>query len=182
MSYITKNLLPGEKVVFQTRLHWIVFVSSMISLAIGLVIAVFGGAAVTMLLDVVPERPTELASFEAAVRSNAGLGGLVIGGLWALLALLRVIPTLFRVLSSEFSVTNKRVVMKLGILNRSVSDLLLDKIETINVEQSWRGRLLGYGTVVLTGTGASHEPFTDIAAPFELGRQVQTQLDLLRGT
>jgi uncharacterized membrane protein YdbT with pleckstrin-like domain len=78
--------------------------------------------------------------------------------------------------NAEFAVTNKRVIMKVGWLNRRSLELLLPKIESITVEQGLGGKLWGYGTIVISGTGGSHEPFTNIADPFAFRKQVQEQI------
>ena len=78
--------------------------------------------------------------------------------------------------NAEFAVTNKRVIMKTGWLNRRSLELLLSKIESIAVDQGLAGKLLGYGTIILSGTGGSHEPFQNIAHPFEFRKQVQEQI------
>jgi len=78
--------------------------------------------------------------------------------------------------NAEFAVTNKRVIMKTGWLNRRSLELLLSKIESIAVDQGFAGKLWGYGTIILSGTGGSHEPFQNIADPFEFRKQVQEQI------
>jgi uncharacterized membrane protein YdbT with pleckstrin-like domain len=78
--------------------------------------------------------------------------------------------------NAEFAVTNKRVIMKTGWLNRRSLELLLSKIESIAVDQGFAGKLWGYGTIVLSGTGGSHEPFQNITDPFEFRKQVQEQI------
>jgi len=112
-----------------------------------------------------------------------GLLGLVMllasGGVGlAFLALAGVVGLLVWVSASsaEFAVTNKRVIMKIGWLNRRSLELLLTKVESITVEQGLGGKLWGYGTIVVGGTGGSHEPFTKIADPFEFRKQVQEQI------
>ena len=77
--------------------------------------------------------------------------------------------------SSEFAVTNKRVVIKVGFINRKTLEMVLTKVETIRVDQSILGRVLNYGTIVVTGTGGTNEPFTAIANPLEFRRQVQAR-------
>ena len=53
--------------------------------------------------------------------------------------------------------------------------MVLTKVETIRVDQSILGRVLNYGTIVVTGTGGTNEPFTSIANPLEFRRQVQAR-------
>ena len=67
--------------------------------------------------------------------------------------------------SSEFAVTNKRVVIKVGFINRKTLEMVLTKVETIRVDQSILGRVLNYGTIVVTGTGGTNEPFSVDSKP-----------------
>lgn len=75
--------------------------------------------------------------------------------------------------TSEFAVTNKRVIIKVGILRRRTLEIMLTKVEAISVDQSLGGQMLGYGTIVVVGTGGTHEPFKGIASPLEFRRAVQ---------
>lgn len=77
--------------------------------------------------------------------------------------------------TSEFAVTNKRVIMKMGWISRRVLELNLHKIESVNVGQSLLGRLLGYGTITVIGTGGTRETFDRIAHPFAFRKAFQEQ-------
>jgi uncharacterized membrane protein YdbT with pleckstrin-like domain len=74
---------------------------------------------------------------------------------------------------SEFAITNRRVIIKQGLVSRRTFEMNLSKIESVNVDQSLLGRMLGYGTIALIGTGGTRETFGDIAAPIEFRRQFQ---------
>ena len=75
--------------------------------------------------------------------------------------------------SDEFVVTSKRIICKTGIFSRKTLEMNLNKIETVNVDQSIMGRLLGYGTITIIGTGGTRESFTDIAEPGEFRKRFQ---------
>jgi uncharacterized membrane protein YdbT with pleckstrin-like domain len=84
---------------------------------------------------------------------------------------------------SEFGVTNKRILVKLGFIRRKSFEILLTKVEGIGVDQGILGRFLDYGTINITGTGgsntgtgSSHDPCKKISAPFELRKKVQEQI------
>lgn len=79
-------------------------------------------------------------------------------------------------LTSEFAVTNKRVIIKVGFISRRTLELLLPKVETISVNQSILGRILGYGTIVVVGTGGTKEPFANISNPLQFHRHVQATI------
>ena len=78
--------------------------------------------------------------------------------------------------TSEFAVTDKRVVIKVGWIRRRTLETMLSKVEGIGVDQSLTGRALGYGTIEVTGTGGTREEFTRIADPLEFRRQVQAAI------
>jgi uncharacterized membrane protein YdbT with pleckstrin-like domain len=140
MSYVSKSLLPGERVTHETRLHKMMFTLP--------VFACLGGVAL-------------------AVASPPGGGALFVAGLaWML-------GVWVRYTSSEFAVTDKRVIIKVGLLHRRTLEMLLIKVEAISVDQSIAGRIFGYGTIVVVGTGGTRESFENIADPLEFRRAVQ---------
>ncbi len=64
--------------------------------------------------------------------------------------------------STEMGVTNRRVVVKTGLASRKTIEMLLNKIESIEVNESGMGRMLGYGSITLIGTGGTSEVFHQI--------------------
>jgi uncharacterized membrane protein YdbT with pleckstrin-like domain len=105
----------------------------------------------------------------------------IMGGGWialgvACIGLVLLVPPWIRSISSEFAVTNKRVLVKVGLVRRHSLELLLQKVEGIGVDQGILGRILGYGTITVSGTGGTHEAFPMIARPLEFRRQVQASL------
>jgi uncharacterized membrane protein YdbT with pleckstrin-like domain len=93
-----------------------------------------------------------------------------------LIGLVLLVPPWIRSISSEFAVTNKRVLVKVGLVRRHSLELLLQKVEGIGVDQGILGRILGYGTITVSGTGGTREAFRMIASPLEFRRQVQASL------
>ena len=150
MSYIDRHLLEGERVVFRTRLHWALFLTpALFCVAVLAPVAAFLAAG--------PWRP--YAWIPVA------------------LAALVVLATWIKRLSSDFAVTNKRIMMKAGVLHTRSVELLLGKVETIAVDQSLAGRILGYGDIIVTGSGGTRESFPRIQAPLEFRRAVQAVTD-----
>jgi uncharacterized membrane protein YdbT with pleckstrin-like domain len=82
-----------------------------------------------------------------------------------LFALLLLIPTWLHYNFSEFAVTNKRVILKIGWLTRTAFEINLTHMESFMVEQGLFGRMFNYGAVRVTGTGGSKERFPMIANP-----------------
>jgi uncharacterized membrane protein YdbT with pleckstrin-like domain len=148
MSYVEKHLLPGEEIVHRGHLHKIVYLVPVIVALIFMVVGI--GAFVA-------------ESFPLAA---AALVIALVPLLWA-----QILYT-----SSEFAVTNKRVVIKVGFIQRRTLETLLTKVEGIEVQQGFLARVLNFGTLIVTGTGGTREEFQNIAAPLEFRRQVQAQV------
>jgi len=83
--------------------------------------------------------------------------------------------------SMDFIVTSRRVTTRTGILNKNSQETLLEKVETVHIQQDLWGRILGYGTVTVVGTGGSHDVFKRISKPLQLRRMIHDQIDRRRG-
>lgn len=97
------------------------------------------------------------------------------GGLFLIVGLLWGLSSYINFTSSEFGVTNRRVLIKVGFIRRHSLELLLSKVEGIGVDQGIPGRIFGYGTIIVSGTGGTKEVFRGIPAPLEFRRMVQQQ-------
>jgi uncharacterized membrane protein YdbT with pleckstrin-like domain len=75
--------------------------------------------------------------------------------------------------TDEFVITNKRIIMKTGLIRRKTFEMNLSKIESVNVDQSILGRILGYGTVKIIGTGGSMNSFEKIRQPVKFRKKFQ---------
>jgi len=75
--------------------------------------------------------------------------------------------------TSEFAITTKRVIIKVGLISRRTLEMNLSKIETVNVDQSILGRILNYGSITIIGTGGTREVFGDISNPMQFRRAFQ---------
>jgi uncharacterized membrane protein YdbT with pleckstrin-like domain len=153
VAYVDKHLLTGERVIYRSHQHWVVFSGPVLLLILGLVPLVYS-------------------------RSNTML---IIASIVATAALIWIVARAIARASSQFTVTNKRVVIKLGTIRRRAIEMLLSKVEEIAVDQGIGGRILGYGTLVIVGTGGSKEVFMLMADPLEFRRQVQEQIELHAG-
>jgi uncharacterized membrane protein YdbT with pleckstrin-like domain len=162
LSYAEKHLIAGENVQYETRLHWIVMLGHV------LIAAVLGLVGVSLLLTAWSTVNGVEASSAAALRW-AGVTCLVVAAIFFGVGLLRRSAT-------EMAVTNKRVIVKSGLADRRTIELLLPRIESIAVEEPAMGRLLGYGTVIVRGTGGTPEVFSQIARPLEFREQVHRQI------
>ncbi len=96
--------------------------------------------------------------------------GLIVMGIGLLMA----IPPWVQRLSSEFGITNRRVIIKVGFFQRRTIELLIRQVEAISVDQTVAGRLFNFGTVTLSGTGGVRGEFHNISNPLEFRRSIQS--------
>src|SRR5450631_476205 len=165
MSYIESNLVPGEAVIYQTRLHWIVMLWHIV-----LGCLLLGLPGVLLLYYALSQ--TGIESKTLQVMKGGGVALLVCGVVAILMGMVRRNAT-------EMAVTNRRVVIKTGLGSRKTIEMLLNKVESIEVSETAIGRMLGYGTIVVIGTGGTPEPFHKVAHPLEFRSQVQQQIEKL---
>lgn len=158
MSYARKNLIPGENIVYQTRLHWVVLIWHLILALLFLV-----APAIWIFYR---------GGWHWTDRSWIGV-------ILLITALIVAIVGMVQRNGVEMAVTNKRVLIKQGVFNRRTLELLLQKVESISVDETLGGRMLGFGTVTVCGTGGTPEPFRKIAHPLEFRRQVEQQIAAL---
>ena len=169
MSYITKSLVPGETLLFETRHHWIVLLGPLL---LSLILGIPG---VALLIDAVAAKNGhgDIPSLE----SSLGPGGMTMLG--AVLVLIAVIVFAWGAAkrnATEMAVTNRRVLIKTGMASRRTLDLMLNKVESIGVTETFMGRIFGYGSVVIHGTGGTPESFVMIAHPQQFRQSVQEQI------
>ena len=86
--------------------------------------------------------------------------------------------------STEIAITNKRIIAKFGFVKRSTVEINLDKVEALRVEQGVLGRILNFGTILISGVGSTIDPIPSIADPLVFRRKFMEATDrpLNRGT
>ena len=142
--YIDDILQPGEKVLYSTNAHWIFFLPAIIG---WILVGVF-----LVLSGMVPAGPSVLICLSLAAIS-------------AIAALYKTVTAWFHRWTTETDVTNFRVVHKTGFIKRQTFEMSVDKVESVDVDQSILGRLLNYGDVTVLGVGEGGKTLDMIAAP-----------------
>jgi Bacterial membrane flanked domain. len=77
---------------------------------------------------------------------------------------------------SEYAITNKRIVMKVGFIRRKSLEIFLGRVEGVYIEQSIIGRILNFGTIIIAGVGGTKNPFFYIPDPLKFRSSVQEQM------
>jgi uncharacterized membrane protein YdbT with pleckstrin-like domain len=162
MSYVEKHLIEGESIIYETRLHWIVLIVPV------LLSTLFGATGAVMLV---------LSGRTTADQTVAHKSMMAVGAVLVVVALFFIARGVLVRNATEMTVTNKRVFIKVGLAARRTIELLLSRVESIGVEESVMGRILGYGTVIVHGTGGTPEVFNMVAHPLEFRTRVQQQIE-----
>jgi hypothetical protein len=147
-AYTAATLQPNERPLHQTHIHWIALSGAVIG-------------AFLCLIVIVP-----IAMF-ASWRDFYWAWLLVIIPVGILVSAAITVKT------SELVITDRRVLIKVGFIQRHTFEMFISKIESVAVFQSMLGRLLNYGTVEIRGTGGSSESFATIAAPLPFRDAIQ---------
>jgi uncharacterized membrane protein YdbT with pleckstrin-like domain len=152
--YIDEILQPGEKVLYSTNAHWVFYVPAI-------------GAWIAALILFVLSRMTTI--------DGLVLLYLVAAAVVALVALFWTGRAWFHRWTTETDVTNMRVVHKTGFIQRRTFEMALDKVESVDVNQSIMGRILNYGNVTIMGVGEGRETIKTIASPLAFRNHITTR-------
>jgi len=151
--YIEEILQPGEKVLYSTNEHWMFFLPA---IAAWVVVAVF----------LVLWRLVASDGLEWVCLALAGMAGLA--------ALYFTATAWFHRWTTETDVTNLRVVHKTGFIRRRTFEMSLDKVESVDVNQSILGRLLNYGDLTIQGVGEGTETISTVTSPLAFRTAITT--------
>ena len=152
--YIDDILQPGEKVLYSTNAHWMFYLPAIAAW----IVAIF-------LFFLSRQTSTE----------SIVLLWLSASAVVAIVALYWTVRAWFHRWTTETDVTNMRVVHKTGFIQRRTFEMALDKIESVDVEQSILGRVLNYGNVTINGVGEGKETIRTIASPLAFRSAITTR-------
>jgi uncharacterized membrane protein YdbT with pleckstrin-like domain len=146
MSYVDRILEPGEVVRYRTSVSWTLYIPAILLALVGVAIPVVS-------------------------TGYPGLAGFI-AILFGVAALIAFVPAWFRRWTTEIAVTDRRIILKRGLIRRHTVEMNMEKVESVDVDQTLLGRLLNYGNVTIRGTGSSLEQLKRIDAPLKLRSKV----------
>ncbi len=149
--YIDEILQPGEKVLYSTNAHWMFYLPAIAAWIVALVLLILSRTTVT----------------ESLILLCLAASAIV-----AVVALYWTVRAWFHRWTTETDVTNLRVVHKTGFIKRRTFEMALDKVESVDVNQSILGRLLDYGDVTILGVGEGRETIATIASPLRFRNSI----------
>ncbi len=154
MSYVENNLILGEQVIYNAKVHWFIFVPSVVCFVTGI--------------------------FLFNIRTQEIIWSLLGGMLLIIIAIISLISAFITRFSTELVVTSKRVIAKVGFIRRNTIELNHSKVESINVEQGIFGRIFDFGTLVINGTGGGKTPIPSIDSPLEFRKNAMQAIDAMQ--
>ena len=152
--FIDDILQPGERVLYSTNAHWIFFLPAIAGWVVTIAFLVLSRL-------VAADTPMLLCLSMAAIA--------------AIFALYKTATAWFYHWTTETDVTNMRVVHKTGFIKRQTFEMSLDKVESVDVNQSILGRILNYGDVSIFGVGEGNKTIGTIASPLAFRNAITTR-------
>ena len=149
--YIDDILQPNERVLYSTNAHWIFYWPAIVAWVVAIAFLILSH----MFVD-----------------STAMLFCLAVAAVAAVIALYKMLTAWFHRWTTETDVTNLRVVHKTGFIKRRTFEMSLDKVESVDVNQSILGRLFNYGDVTVRGVGEGAETIRTIASPLDFRNHI----------
>ena len=172
MSYARNLLSRGEDVVYESRQHWFAVIARtwfwILLAVVALAVVIFLVSGETSFINPDIDQIVTLL----AVAGLIGAAGYVGFVLWD-----------WR--NQEWLITTRRVIRAEGVLNKSVSDSSLEKINDARLDQSVFGRIFGFGTLdILTAAeelnqGSNVADFPMIADPIQFKKAMFDQKQML---
>jgi hypothetical protein len=160
-EYVKSVLLPKEVVLAVGKIHWVIFMPPAIFLAFSLLLTIFF-ALPGMILWIGAGDASLLTSWITLI---------CIFPLWAV-AGLGFLKAYLTARFTEFALTDKRLIGKTGVVRTNSLELVLGKVESISVNQGLFGRIFDYGTLVVSGSGGTHQPIPFIANPMLMKKKI----------
>lgn len=161
MSYVTESLMPNEEVILQARPHWIIFGTPITYLVAAILFLIIGHQS-----DFLNEEyfwQLELYQFISLILF--------------LLAIVTTLSMYVAYIASEFGITSKRVLVKVGLIHRQSLEFYFDRIESIMVYQNIIARILNYGTIVIHGIGGGYDSMRHVPNPARFRALVLEQVE-----
>lgn len=182
MSYVDQNLMPQETVIYRAKLHWSIYCKAMLLFGVALLAFIVALSPLTH-PALAPASHSALSHASRAAINHASHGSILssfcnwIGIAFILFGFVSFLKNWTKAKASEFAVTNKRVIIKVGTMQRHTLEVLLQRVEGIGVDQGVLGSMLGFGSITVSGTGGTKEGFDHIDNPLEFRRQVLSAAD-----
>lgn len=165
MSYIQGSLVSDEKLIYAEKPHWIVYGMGVIFLVLALFYPLYAQRFIP------PSINFQFFGWSLYSALHALL--------WAV-AVYQLLSALILKQYSEYGVTDRRIIMKEGLIYRRTVEVFWSKVESVDVDQGVLGRIFDYGTITVNGTGGTNSRFCSIPKPMKFRDQVEEEVSKAR--
>ena len=159
MSYVDKLLMKDEKILHATKPHWIVYQQAFIWLLAMLVLLVFG-----------PSLHMNLTLFNHPLYKTAAFIALIF-------TLIYAVPAYLKINFTEVALTNRRLIVKTGFFDTNSVEILLPKIESVQISKTLSGKIFDFGSVIVNGVGGSKDMLLNMPHPEQLRNMIQQEAE-----
>lgn len=158
-GYVEATLIKGEKIKVRANFHWVAW------LWYYFVFSTLGVSA--------------LITFFFALRAYLEQEMLVMGVFIAAGVILGFYPltAYLELAMTEMVCTTRRVVCKTGIISIRSAEIKTEKLESIQIKQSFWGRLFGYGNICFSGTGTAKVEFSKVKNPWKVKAKIEEAIE-----
>ena len=163
MSYVFKTLQPGENILYEAKITWLIYLPSIIMMILSSPMTI-GGIALLF-------TPNNFSVNEQQIRMVLFMP-FIVGSLFWLKAWITRHTT-------EFVITTKRIITKQGFISRTTTEINHKKVESFRVRQGIIGRMLNYGTIIIVGTGGGAACIDDIDDPLDFRKNAISVIDTI---
>lgn len=153
MNYVNKVIQTNESISARGKLHWIIYIPGITYMFIAIMLCL-------MYLGV-----------EQSEKSVIG----PVAGISTIISIISLFRAWFVRWTTEIAVTNRRIIYKRGFVSRKTIEMNMDKVESVDVDQTIIGRMLNFGTITIRGTGAGIEPLRRISMPLDLRNAITSR-------
>ena len=161
-----KNLLDSEELLYTPQLHWMYIIKPMVSIIV--LVIVWRICANSLVSLFYSPRETMVTVFTRMLRGSINYTFLTL----IFIALLFLVRRIFMYMNNEYGVTNKRLLIKKGIIRVSAAEIPIDRIEGMYCLQGIFGRIFNYGTIGISGIGGMKPVFYMVCRPYALRRRI----------
>lgn len=152
-SYLERSLGDGERVVARAHFHWLYTFKALVALIVPFIILI-----IILLFG----------------QAFAGGWLIILGMILMLAGIIIFLRLMVRRWTTEIAVTSHRFVEKNGLVSLRTNEIVLSNIEGVRLYQGFWGRIWGYGSLRIEGTGIDAVDLPTIADPVGFRRAIET--------
>ena len=167
-EYVKRAMQENEQILYAAQLHWIIYNTGALTTLVGALVGHYTNPLIRTFLG------QSIVDFVGKPITYISIGIICLGAL-------ELLAVFIRQISTELVITNQRVIAKHGFVSTVSYELMISKVEGATIEQSVLGRMLGYGTLMVKGTGGGISPIDHVADPYRFHTHLMNSMHASTG-